>query len=450
MANKFDVVIVGTGPGGGAVANKLSKHDLNVAVIDSRGYGGTCPLRGCNPKKVLASAAALIDKNERMQHKGIYAKGSISWKELMAFKRTFTDPVPDATEKGFKEAGVTTYHGHAAFVSDQEIRVNDQILQGDKIVIATGADPVPLPIEGKEHLTLSEDFLELDRLPTRIIFVGGGYVSFELAHIAARAGSQVDIIQRGDHPLKMFDPDLVKRLINKTEAVGINVHLNTSVQSIEKGTQDFTVKAEKNNEVVTFTGDIVVHGGGRAPNIAGLNLKQGNVDNEKTGVSVNAYLQSVSNPHVYAIGDVADTAGAPLTPVAQLEAEVISKNITKENKQHADYSGVPSAVFTTPMLARAGMSVQQAKDAGYNVTVNDMDIAEFFTYQHTNEDTAAVKIIIDKGSDHILGAHLLGGDAGELINYFAMAIQLKLTTNDMKQVTYAFPTAVSDIPSMLS
>lgn len=449
MSDKFDVIIIGTGPSGGAVASTCSKNGFNVAVIDSRGYGGTCPLRGCNPKKVLASAAALIDKNERMQDKGIDGKNSINWKALMTFKRTFTDPVPDATEKGLKEAGVTTFHGQATFVSNQEIQVNDQILQGDKIIIATGADPVSLPIEGEGHLTTSEDFLELDALPERVIFVGGGYVSFEFAHIAARAGSQVDIIQRGEHPLKAFDPDLVKHLINKSEAIGINVHLNTSVQAIEKGTEDFTVKAEKNNEIVTFAGDIVVHGGGRAPNVADLDLKQGNVDYEKAGISVNASLQSVSNAHVYAVGDVADTAGEPLTPVAQLEAEVVSKNIAEGKKQEADYTGVPSVVFTTPLLAKAGISEQQAKEAGYNTRVNNMDLAEFFTYKHTNEDTAAVKVIIDKDSDHILGAHLLGGEAGELINYFAMAIQLNLTTKALKQVTYAFPTAVSDVPSML-
>ena len=450
MSEKFDVIVIGTGPSGGAIANKCRNDGLNVAVIDSRGYGGTCPIRGCIPKKVLTSATELIDQNMRMRHKGIDSKSGVNWKTLIDFKRTFTDPVPDATEKGLKESGIAAFHGQAAFVGAHEIQINDgQILKAEKIVIATGADPVSLPIEGKQYLTYSDEFLEMESLPERIIFVGGGYVSFEFAHIAARAGSEVHIIQRGESPLKAFDPDLVKRLVDKSEEIGINVHLNTSVKAIEKSTQGFTVKAERNKETVTFAGDIVVHGGGRAPNVDRLNLEQGNVNYEKAGITVNECLQSVSNPDVYAAGDVADTPGAPLTPVAQLEAEAVSNNILKGNKNQADYTGVPSVVFTTPKLAMAGMSEQQAEDAGYNTRVNNMDIAEWFTYKHTNDDTAAVKIIIDKDSDHILGAHLLGGEAGELINYFAMAIQLNLTTADLKKVTYVFPTAVSDIPSML-
>lgn len=449
MFKQFDVIVIGTGPCGSTVANTCSGNGLKTAIIDSRGYGGTCPLRGCNPKKVLASATELIDKNNRMQQHGIQSGNSIDWKELIDFKRTFTAPVPEAKEKSLKEAGVATFHGQANFVSENEVHVNNQTLEGTKIVIATGARPADLPIKGKEHLTYSHEFLELDTLPKRVIFVGGGYISFEFAHIAARAGSEVHIVQRGGNPLKAFDPDLVKLLLKKSEEKGIHVHLNTSVNSIEKREDGFSVIAIKNKEKVTFAGDIVIHGGGRVPEIDDLHLEQGNVRYKNTGITVNEFSQSVSNPAVYAAGDAADTVGAPLTPVAQLEAAVVSENILKGNKEQADYTGVPSVVFTTPKLATAGLSEQQAIKSGYNTSTNFVEIAEWFTYKHTNDDTAAVKIITDKDTDHILGAHLIGGVADELINYFAMAIQLKLTTSDLKKVTYAFPTAVSDIPAML-
>ncbi|WP_373895402.1 dihydrolipoyl dehydrogenase family protein [Virgibacillus natechei] len=449
MTKQFDLIVIGTGPSGGDIASKCSNAGLNVAVIDSRGYGGTCPLRGCNPKKVLASATNIIDQNTRMQGSGLESSSKINWQDLIAFKRSFTDPVPEATEKSLQNAGVSTFHGEAQFVSENEVQVESETLKGNKIVIATGASPVSLPIEGEKHLTYSDDFLELEELPERIVFVGGGYISFEFAHIAARSGSEVHIIQRGEQPLKGFDQDLVEALVKKSADIGVNVHLNASVNEIEKTADGYTVKADKNGEEVSWEGDIVVHGGGRAPEIDALNLEKANVAYEKGGITVNEFMQNTSNPIVYAAGDAADTSGSPLTPVGHLEADVVAENIVQGNQKTADHTGIPSVVFTTPKLATAGMSEQEAKESSLNVEINYMDIADWFTYKHTNEDTAAVKIITDKDSDHIVGAHLLTGEADELINYFAMSIQLKLTTADLKTVTYAFPTAVSDIPSML-
>lgn len=448
MTKQFDVIVIGTGPSGGDIARKCSNDGLNVAIIDSRGYGGTCPLRGCNPKKVLTSATNIIDQNTRMQGNGLESSSKINWEDLIAFKRTFTDPVPEATEKSLRDAGVTTFHGQAHFVSEKEVQIGNDNLQGTKIVIATGASPVSLPIEGEEYLTYSDEFLELDALPERIIFVGGGYISFEFAHIAARSGSEVHIIQRGDQSLKGFDQDLVDELVKKSADIGINVHLNASVNKIEKHADGYTVKAEQKGEESAWESDIVIHGAGREPEIDALHLEKANVAYEKSGVTVNAFMQNTSNPNVYAAGDAADTSGSPLTPVGHLEAEVVTENILQGNQKKADYTGVPSVVFTTPKLATAGMAEEEATSS-LNVDSNYIDISDWFTYKHTNEDTALVKIIRDKDSDHIIGAHLLTGKADELINYFAMAIQLKLTTADLKKVIYAFPTAVSDVPSML-
>jgi len=449
MEKEFDVIVIGTGPAGSAIAESSSEKGRHTAIIDSRGYGGTCPLRGCNPKKVLASATNLIAKNKRMQGKGLRENSTIDWKDLIAFKRTFTEPIPEAKEEGLQNAGVTTFHGKARFIGENKIQISDQILIGDKIVIATGANPTAMPIKGEEHLTYSHDFLELDHLPEKLIFVGGGYVSFELAHVAARAGSEVHIVQRGEQALKEFNPDLVDQLIKQSEAIGIQVHLNTAVHAVEKTDNGFTVKAKKDGEMVKLDGDLIVHGAGRVPEIEDLQPDKASVQYDKSGITVNEFLQSVSNSDIYAAGDVAATNGPPLTPVAGLEAEVVTENLLKGNREQADYIGVPSVVFTTPKLAMAGMSEQQAKESGKNIEVHDIDVSGFFTYKHTNEPAAAVKIIIDQDGDQIIGAHLMSDEADELINYFAMAIQLKLKTADLKKVTYAFPTAVSDIPSML-
>ncbi|MFD1174072.1 dihydrolipoyl dehydrogenase family protein [Oceanobacillus picturae] len=449
MTEKFDVIVIGTGPAGSSVATSCAQEGLRTAVIDERAYGGTCPLRGCNPKKVLASAAAMIDETERMEGKGIAKHAKINWQDLMEFKRSFTEPVPEAKEKSFEKSGIETFHGQAQFLDEKTLKVKEKVLEGEKIVIATGARPAPLPVDGADHLTYSEDFLELDQLPKRVIFVGGGYISFEFAHIAARAGSDVHIVQRGEQPLKSFDSDMVDLLQKKSKELGISIHLNSSVNAIEKNDKEYIVKASKGDEEVSFHGDLVVHGGGRVPQIDDLQLDQAGVNHSKTGITVNTYLQSVSNEHVYAVGDVADTNGSPLTPVGEMEGQIVSQNIVSDAKQEANYSGIPSVVFSEPKLAKAGLTEKQAREANYDVKVNHQDISDWFTYSHTNDAPAAVKIIIDKKTDLILGAHLIGGKSDELINYFAMAIQMSIPVDKLKNVVYAFPTAVSDIPSML-
>ncbi|MFZ3579875.1 dihydrolipoyl dehydrogenase family protein [Virgibacillus sp. DJP39] len=445
MKQKFDLIVIGTGVGGSSVASKVAEAGLKVAIIDDQNYGGTCPLRGCDPKKVLVGAAELIDHNKRMQKNGVHSDAAIEWKELIHFKETFTEPVPEAVEKSLANTGVSTMHGTAQFIGENEIVVGDQILSGDKIVIATGAIPSPLPIEGAEYLTTSDEFLDLIELPKQIVFVGGGYISFEFAHIAARAGAEVHIVHRSNNPLKSFDQDLVKRLVDKSKEIGIHVHLNSPVHSIEKNKNRYTVKSDEDS----WEADLVVHGAGRVPATEGLDLEKGNVQNGKNGIAVNKFLQSTSNKRVYAIGDVADTQGAPLTPVAQVDASTVISNILKGNQKEVEYKGIPSVTFTVPKLATVGMSEDQARNTNLEINSKPIDTTNWFTYSRTNETHAAVKIITDKNNGVILGAHLLSDEADELINYFAMAIQLHLTTDQLKHITFAYPTVASDIGSLI-
>lgn len=447
MTDHFDTIVIGTGPSGSKIATACAKENQRVAIIDSRGYGGTCPLRGCIPKKVLTSVTDTVEQHNKLRGYGIDTTGGIDWKKLIRYKRTFTDSVPDSMESSMQDAGITTFHEEAMFSAENQLTIGSDTITGDKIVVATGAKPVELPINGKEHLIDSDDFLELEHLPERIIFVGGGYISFEFAHIAARAGSEVHIVQRGERALKQFDADLVQILIRKSEKMGVYVHLNTAVESIEKTDDRYNVTAKQNEKEVTFTGGLVVHGAGREPNIESLQPDKGNVTYDKTGITVNSFLKSASNPHVYAAGDAANTAGLPLTPVADIEAHTLISNLLHGDKQEADYTGTPSVAFTSPKLAMTGMSTDEAADS--DAHTHYTDASEFFTYKHLQDDYAAAKIITDANDEYILGAHLIGNQSDELINYFAMAIQLNITTRDLKNITYVFPTAASDIPSFL-
>src|ERR1017187_4771015 len=268
MTGKFDVIAIGTGSAASAVAARCREAGWQVAIVDSSPFGGTCALRGCDPKKVLVGAAEAVDWARRMKGKGIQAaRLQIDWPELMRFKRSFSEPVPKRREDGFAKAGIAAFHGRARFAGPTTIQVGEETLAGRYVVIAAGEAPADLKIPGAEHLTTSDQFLELNELPRRILFIGGGYIAFEFAHVAARVGSQVTILHRGPRPLALFDPDLVDQLVERTRELGIDVHLGTEAIGIEKSSDELMVRALVSGETVTFQTEMVVHAAGRVPEI---------------------------------------------------------------------------------------------------------------------------------------------------------------------------------------
>src|SRR5258708_9767113 len=315
--------------------------------------------------------AELVDWSRRMQGKGVSAPSlALNWSDLIHFKRTFTDPVPKRTEQGFAQAGITMRHGRAHFVDRTSVQVDQDMLVGRHVVIATGARHATLGIAGEEYLTTSTQFLELDTLPRRIVFVGGGYIAFEFAHIAAHAGAQVQVLLRGSHPLEKFDPDLVSLLVQATQELGIDVYVNSAVTAIDRQQDRLLVHARTGEQEYTIEADLVVHAAGRVPEIDDLDLEVADVACEQAGVSVNDYLQSVTNPAVYAAGDAVASGGFPLTPVAGMQAGIVAKNLLEGNRHTPNYSGIPSVVFTTPPLVRVGLLEEVARAQGPRLTTH--------------------------------------------------------------------------------
>jgi glutathione reductase (NADPH) len=489
----FDLIVIGTGTAASTTASACSSAGWSVAIIDSLPFGGTCALRGCDPKKVLVEAAKIIDSNQRHENKGIIGseRVHIKWSDLIRFKRTFTDPFPKNREDGYIRAGIVPFHGHARFIGPTSLKVeevhkdsnnNSTILNGRHILVATGSKPMSLNVPGSENIITSDQFLELgdDDLPDRIVFVGGGYISFEFAHIAARAGAKVTILHRSKQPLEHFDPDLVSRLLQKSIDIGIDVRLQAAVKSIDKSSSTTTTNFNgdgRNKLVVHYSSslydlskenklkddddtassstaveaDLVVHGAGREPNIDGLDLADaGSVQYTHRGITVNEYLQSVSNPAVYAAGDVAANMGLPLTPVASYDGAVVASNLIKGNTLKSNYTGLPSVVFTIPPLVSVGMQEKEAKDRGLRVRINHQDTSSWASYRRVGEVYAAFKVLVEEDTNKILGAHILGPHADEIINIFSIAIRLGLTTKDLNDpILYTYPTNSSDILYML-
>ncbi len=450
MSTEHDLIVIGAGMAGVTAATKCAAQGWDVAIVDALPYGGTCALRGCDPKKILRRGAEIIDAARLMEGKGIDPAGiAISWADLMRHKRGFTDPVPAGMEAGLARAGAATWHGQARFTGADRVQINGEEHRARHILIATGATPRPLQFPGADLLIDSTQFLDLDELPARIVFVGGGFVSFELAHIAARAGSSMIIVDRGERPLRAFDPDLVQLLVARGTTAGIQVHTSAAVTAVERHGASFRVLVDHAGHTQTIDADLVVHGAGRQPDLGRLALEAADVAWTARGVTVAGYLQSTTNPVVYAAGDSADTAGMPLTPVAVTEGKVAASNMLKAGTVVPDYTGVPTAVFTIPELARVGLLEQEARDQGLHVDVRYSDTSGWYSSYRVGETTAAVKILIDRSSDRIVGAHLLGPGYAELVNTLGLAMRLGLTTRQLRSATSAYPTVGSDLASML-
>jgi glutathione reductase (NADPH) len=450
MTRKFDVIAIGTGSAASAVASRSRKAGWQVAIVDSRPYGGTCALRGCDPKKVLVGAAESVDWIDRMKGKGIQAaKLRIDWPELMRFKRSFTEPVPKRREDEFAKAGIAAFQGRARFTGPTTVRVGEETLVGRHVVIATGQCPADLEIPGAEHLTTSDQFLELDELPKRILFIGGGYIAFEFAHVAARVGSQVTVLHRGLRPLALFDPDLVDQLVVRTRELGIDVYLGTEAIGIEKSFAQLTVRAVASGKTGLFQTDMVVHAAGRVPEIKDLDLDAAGIEWEKRGVRVNEFLQSVSIPAVYAAGDAAASGGSPLAPVASYERLIVAANLLKGNHQKPNYIGIPSVVFTVPPLAAVGLSERGASEQNLKFRVKKGMTSTWYSSRRVAETYSGYKVLVEEGTDRILGAHILGSEAAEVINLFALAIRSGMRATDLKHMLFAYPTSGSNMTRML-
>ncbi len=448
MSTTVDIVIIGSGVAAQSIAYRCSSAGRSVMVIDSRPFGGTCELRGCEPKKIFVNAADLVDWGRRMQGKGISSAPTISWSDLQRYKRSFTDSVPASTEQGFQKAGIQTRHGRAHFVDQTTLQVGDETITGRFIILTNGARHAPLNVPGEEYLITSTQFMELEELPKRIVFVGGGYIAFEFTHVSARAGAEVHIIDRGARPLSKFDSDLVAQLVQETEELGVKLHANTSLKSIEKHGDHFHVSAVEGSQTIDIEADLVVHAAGRVPEIEDLKLEAAGVQYDKGGITVNEYLQSVSNPAIYAAGDVVASGKLPLTPVATIQGDIVADNILNGNQRKPDYEGIPSVVYTIPPLSRVGLDEEAAKEQGLKFTTKKEDTSGWYSSRRVAISHSGFKVLIEDDTQRILGAHLFGWHADETINIIALAIRNGLPASALKEMVYAFPTSASDLNSM--
>ncbi|QED37168.1 NAD(P)/FAD-dependent oxidoreductase [Antarcticibacterium arcticum] len=446
---KYDVFVIGSGMAGMNVANKCASKGLRVGITDELPYGGTCALRGCDPKKIMLGPTEAKHLAHNLYEKQISEVPAIYWQEAMKFKQDLVDAMPPKIEKGYEKNKIDTFHESAKFISETQLKVGNETIEAGKIIIATGAKPRKLDIPGEEYAISSTDFLNFKILPSSLLFIGGGYIAFEFAHMAARFGSKVTIIHRGKRPLEKFDPFIVDQLTEATRKLDIQLILNTNVTAIEEANGAFCVTGKGESGEKKWEAAQVINSAGRPPAIFDLDLQKANIAFGKKGVEVNEYLQSTTNPNVYAAGDAADTDGIPLTPVAVMEGHIVASNILKGNTKEPDYTAIPTVVFTLPTMASVGLSEKEATKKGLNFKVNKDRVPDWFTAKRINEKTYAYKTLVEKETGKILGAHLIGPHAEEVINLFALAIKAGFTSKDLKTMILTYPSSGSDVVYMV-
>ena len=315
---EVDMLVICTGEGGTAAAQKCAKARRRVATVNFRPYGGTCVLRNCDPKKVLIRAAVAVAYPHQLVGFGIAAPATIYWPALMRFKHSFTDRVSDGREASLQKTGVATYNGPARFLDANTVQIGDQQMQAKQFILATGAQPRQLQIPGEELLPDSTVFLDLTELPTDITSIGGGYIASEFAHLVARCSVKARIVHRGTRLLKNFDTDPVEQLVVSSREIGIEILLITAVFGIEQLRDEqlqLQLHVESAGQHFTLSTSTAVHAAGQQPALQELTLERDGVAYGSKGIAVNKYLQEPPRPEMNAIGDAADS-GLPLTPMA--------------------------------------------------------------------------------------------------------------------------------------
>jgi glutathione reductase (NADPH) len=447
---KFDVVVIGGGNAGIGVTGPVRRAGLSVAMIEARDLGGTCPNRGCTPKKVLVAAGHALHEIERAAvHHIAVGKPRLDWAALIDREMAMIRDIPASLARSMARREVAVIDGHAVFAGPSSVRVGDREFEAGHIVIATGSKPRPLPIPGAEHMITSDDMLSDRDLPGSVIFIGGGVISLEFGHVYARAGTEVTILEALPQLLPAMDTEAVARLQAESERIGIRIKTAVSVKRIETAGGRLRVVFVHDGREQALDADRVVNGAGRVADIDGLDLDKGNVAHDRGRISLDRHLRSTSNPQIYVCGDAVPTS-PQLSPLATYEGDIVGRNIVEGPKHSPDYTGMATSVYTVPALAAVGLTEAAARDGQRPIDVHVNDMHDWFSARTYAETVAWSKIIVDRNSDRILGAHVVGHAGQELVNIFGLAIRFGITARQLKDNVYAYPTFSSDIKHMFA
>jgi glutathione reductase (NADPH) len=440
----FDMITIGAGSGGVASSRRAGSYGARVAICEERRVGGTCVLRGCVPKKLLVYGSQFAEAFADAAGFGwTVPSPSFDWPALIEAKDKEIGRLSQIYINMLKNSGVEIIDGHAALVDPHTVEIAGRAYTAENILIATGSWPETPDIAGIEHVISSNEALDLDELPRRIVIVGGGYIAVEFAGIFAGLGSEVVELIRRDDLLYGFDDDIRVALGQEMRGRGVELHSRTHVARIEKQAAGYSVSTTTGRE---FTADLVMYATGRAPNTKGLGLGEIGVQTNEDGAVVVDEWQRSNVPNIYAIGDVTDRIN--LTPVAIAEGRALAETLFNRNPTMMDHENVPSAVFSQPPIGAVGLTEERARRQYGEV---DIYVARFKPMKNTlsgREERTLMKLVVDPRSDRVLGCHMLGPDAPEIIQGLAIAVKCGASKKQFDQTVGIHPSAAEEFVTM--
>ena len=447
MSDKFQAVVIGGGPGGYVCAIRLSQLGLKTACIESRGsLGGTCLNIGCIPSKSLLNLSDEFYKVKHLSKKGIeVGEVKLDLSKMMKNKEKAVTVLTKGVEYLLKKNKVTYFKGKGSFKSKNEISIKDEhnkqtLIQAEKIVIATGSVPVSLPnIEFDEKVIISSTgALKLDKVPKKMVVVGGGYIGLEMGSVWSRLGSEVQVIEFLDHITPGMDKEISSEFMKILKNQGIKFNMQNKVEAIKQTNLGATVSTlDKDGKENSFDCDVVLISVGRKPNTEGLNLESVGVEvDEKKRIKTDKkFNTNVEN--IYAIGDV--IKGPMLAHKAEDEGIAVAENIAGQSG-HVNYDTIPGVIYTTPEVATVGKTEEQLKELNIKYKIGKFSFIANSRAKAIDDTEGFVKILADETTDKVLGAHIIGPHAGELIGEIGIAMEFGASSEDIARTCHAHPT----------
>ena len=440
----FDLLTIGAGSGGVAGSRRAASHGAKVAIVEASRIGGTCVLRGCVPKKLLVYGAHFAEELEDAVGYGWeIGDNKLDWGKLVAAKDKELDRLNGIYVSMLDKAGVRVIEGRGVLADPHTVRIGAETVTAERILIATGGWPTVPRIPGIEHVITSNEALDLKSLPRRIAIAGGGYIAVEFAGIFHSAGVEVEMLIRADKLLRGFDEDVRDHLTALYRAHGIRIRTGALVQSIEKRASGCTGTL---NTGETVEADLFLYATGRAPNTKGIGLEAVGIATDREGAICIDDEQATNIPNIYAVGDVTNRLN--LTPVAIAEARALVDRLYGGLDTRFDPDGVPTAVFSTPTIATVGLTEEQARKRHGAIDVFESKFRPMKATLSGREDRTLMKLIVDRASDRVLGVHMLGPDAPEIVQGLAVALKAGATKKQFDQTVGIHPTAAEEFVTM--
>jgi len=446
MSYDFDLFVIGAGSGGVRAARFAAGFGARVAVAESRYLGGTCVNVGCVPKKLLVYGAHFSEEFDQAKGFGwTVGESTFDWSTLIANKDREIHRLNGIYRNLLVNSGVTLLEGHAKLKGPQQVEINGQTYSAKHVLIATGGWPQVPEFPGREHAITSNEAFFLKELPKRIVVVGGGYIAVEFASIFNGLGADTTLMYRGELFLRGFDGSVRTHLHEELTKHGLDVQFNSDIERIEKRADGSLLLSLKDGRSVET--DCVFYATGRRPMLDNLGLETVDVKLGKDGfVEVDQYYQS-SEPSILAIGDV--IGGVQLTPVALAEGMAVARRLFKpEEYRPVDYDHIQTAVFSLPNIGTVGLTEEDAKKAGYELQIFESRFRPMKLSLTDNQERTLMKLVVDAKTDRVLGCHMVGPDAGEIIQSLAIALKAGATKRIFDETIGVHPTAAEEFVTM--